>query len=228
MERIPDTRLILVREAGRDKAGRKLGLFECDCGNEVVKVIAWVRSGNTRSCGCLHHEAVVARNRANAFKHGYAFNGEHQAHPLYQAWSAMKSRCQNLNAQAYQNYGARGITVCDEWQEFIPFRDWALCNGWRHDLQLNRIDNNGNYEPSNCNFVTPKENSNNRRNNRVIRFNGETKTLSEWSDSTGIPKGCLSMRLNKYHWPIERALTEPVRGRKNAQSIQTVPLDDSA
>ena len=86
---------------------------------------------------------------------------------LYYIWSGMRKRVLNSNNPAYKNYGSRGITICDEWLEFIPFRDWALANGYKEDLQINRILNDGNYKPSNCEFIPQKENTRNRRGQKI-------------------------------------------------------------
>lgn len=121
----------------------------------------------------------------------------------------MKGRCQNPNNDAYKCYGGRGISVCEEWQEFIPFRDWALANGYQKGLTIDRINNNGNYEPSNCRWATRKEQANNRSTNCFLEFNGERKTFKEWSEITGISAKSISLRVNK-GWNVERILTEPI------------------
>lgn len=98
-------------------------------------------------------------------------------------WRGIKARCTNAKHSAYHNYGGRGITVCKQWLEsFDVFKSWAVDNGYADDLEIDRIDNNGNYEPSNCHFVSRKENSRNRRDNHLISAFGETKTLVEWSE----------------------------------------------
>lgn len=108
---------------------------------------------------------------------------------IYWAWKAMKQRCQNPKCQAYHNYGARGITVCDEWQEFEPFLEWALANGYEKGLDLDRIDNDGNYAPDNCRWITRRENVNNRRKTAYITVNGERLPESIWADRIGAPRG---------------------------------------
>jgi len=125
----------------------------------------------------------------------------------------MLQRCENPSDKSYKNYGFRGIKVCDEWHKLIPFCDWALASGWQKGLQLNRINNNGNYEPGNCHWVTPQENNRNKRNNHMITFAGKTQCLAAWVDETGIKYQTLLDRVNRCHWPIERALTEPVKRR---------------
>ena len=113
-------------------------------------------------------------------KHGYGNYGNR----LYKTWRDIKERCGNPNIK---NYGGRGIKVCPEWEnDFLVFREWALNNGYSDDLTIDRIDVNGNYEPSNCRWATNKAQANNRRSNILITYNGETHTISEWSDITGI------------------------------------------
>lgn len=108
---------------------------------------------------------------------------------LYWAWKSMKQRCQNPRCAAYCNYGARGIKVCDEWQEFEPFLEWALENGWEHGLDIDRVDNNGDYKPGNCRWSTRRENINNRRMTMMLTVNGETKPRSEWEEIVGLTRG---------------------------------------
>lgn len=133
---------------------------------------------------------------------------------LYEIWRSLKKRCLNPKTEQYSNYGGRGITVCDEWRDsFQAFYDWAMANGYRDDLTLDRIDGNGNYEPSNCRWATWKEQQNNRRNNHFITYNGETKTLKQWSEQVGIDWDILYSRLKK-GWSVEKALTTKARQRK--------------
>ena len=117
---------------------------------------------------------------------------------LYFAWSNMRRRCYQKQNEKYASYGGRGIKVCDEWLHSFPaFREWALANGYKDNLTLDRIDANGNYEPSNCRWETQKTQQNNRRNNHRIEYNGETHTLAEWSEITGIPHYTISRREKK-------------------------------
>ena len=107
---------------------------------------------------------------------------------IYWCWKAMKQRCQNPKCQAYHNYGARGITVCADWQEFEPFLEWCLANGYQKGLELDRINNDGNYEPSNCRWTTAKTNINNRRMTVRIVVDGINKSVSEWGEYLGIDR----------------------------------------
>lgn len=105
---------------------------------------------------------------------------------LFNTWQTMIGRCENPNRPKYRDYGGRGIKVCSEWHEARNFVLWALNNGYKKGLQLDRIDNNGDYCPENCRFVTPKENSRNRRNTKRLTVNGETKTVVEWCEQLGL------------------------------------------
>lgn len=108
---------------------------------------------------------------------------------LYWAWKSMKQRCQNPRCYAYHNYGERGIAVCDEWQNFEPFCDWALNNGYEKGLDLDRIDNNLGYDPSNCRWTSRRDNVNNRRKTTMLTINGITKPRTEWEELAGISPG---------------------------------------
>lgn len=122
----------------------------------------------------------------------------------------MVRRCLDSTRREYPHYGGRGIQVCDEWKnDCCVFYKWARDNGYKEGLQLDRTDNNGNYCPENCRWVTPKENCNNRRNTRKITYKGKVKTLAEWAEELNIPYSVLADRIYKYKWNIERAMTKP-------------------
>lgn len=166
---------------------------KCDCGNMVVVDGDHLKSGHSKSCGCITKKHGMFGTR------------------IYNIWSSMKDRCFNKKHDAYKNYGGRGITVCPEWMEFQPFYEWAMASGYADDLTLDRKDVNGNYEPSNCRWATDIEQHNNTRTNRYIEFNGETHTMAEWAKITGINYQTLRTRLDRYKWSIERSLTEKVQ-----------------
>ena len=133
---------------------------------------------------------------------------------IYKVWVRMKDRCNNPKSSDYYLYGARGIAVCKEWLSgFEVFYEWASENGYKEGLTLDRIDVNGDYETSNCRWVTVKVQSNNKRNNRFITFDGETRTIKQWSEITGIAPDTISHRL-KIGWNIEQALYRPSRKRR--------------
>ena len=133
---------------------------------------------------------------------------------LFRIWQYMRKRCYNKNDSNYERYGGRGITVCEEWnKDFAAFRDWAMANGYREDLSLDRIDNNGPYCPENCRWATAKQQGNNRRSTHLITYNGETHSIKEWAEITGIAKSTIGNRLKAGATP-EDALTRPVRRKK--------------
>ena len=115
---------------------------------------------------------------------------------LNHIWANMRTRCNCKTNRDYPDYGGRGIKVCEEWGEFINFHEWAMKNGYEDNLSLDRIDVNGNYEPSNCRWITMAEQQSNRRNNVFVEYKGEKHTLTEWSRITGISRSGLSYRLS--------------------------------
>jgi hypothetical protein len=127
---------------------------------------------------------------------------------LYETFVNMKTRCYNSNNSRYKLYGGRGIKICDEWlKDFNTFYEWAIDHGYNDTLTIDRIDPDGDYEPSNCRWVTWQTQQNNRRNNHRISFNGQNHTLAEWSRITGINYGTLVARISRRGWSVERALT---------------------
>lgn len=170
----------------------------CECGKELDVIGIHIRSGHTKSCGCFRKEKTSASRKT----HG----GTNTR--LYTIWKNMKSRCIYKMHDDYDLYGGRGITVCDEWmRDFSEFEQWSLNNGYSDNLSLDRIDVNGNYDPSNCRWVTQKTQCNNTRRNINIEFNGVTHTMKEWSEILGINYGTLQSRIAR-GWSYEKALTK--------------------
>lgn len=192
-------RLTVIKQDGKYKNGARLWICKCECGNEKRVAGTHLVSGKIKSCGCLLIETTIERNKTEKVKHGK------RGTRIYSIWRNMKDRCFNKNEKAYPRYGGRGITVCEEWKEFLQFYDWSMSHGYADDLTLDRINNDGNYEPENCRWATMKEQANNRRNNSCLTYNGETKTLSEWADYIGIPYSRLEHRYNS-GMPIEKIL----------------------
>lgn len=157
------------------KKSREYWLFKCDCGNQKVISKDLVKRGQIKSCGCI--------KGLNRVKHGFARKNNKSR--LYNIWCSMRQRCNDVNHHKYYAYGFRGVKVCDRWNKFENFlEDMKEPPTPKHSID--RIDNNGDYEPSNCRWATNYEQANNTRNNIIIEFNGETKTLSEWCNNSGI------------------------------------------
>lgn len=134
---------------------------------------------------------------------------------LYKCWIDMKQRCSNPNRKDFKHYGERGIGVCEEWKnDFMCFHDWAMKNGYKDALTIDRINVNGNYEPSNCRWVDNMTQRNNRRNNVLLTYRGETHTVAEWSRITGLKEWTISNRI-KYGWDDDRILGTPCREHKD-------------
>jgi hypothetical protein len=193
-------KLTAIEIVGKTKNGSYLWRCKCECGNEAVASSANLMNGHTKSCGCL---------RADRCREIFSTHGlEHTR--IYGIWSDMKNRCQNKRNIEYHRYGGRGISICDEWKDdVIAFFDWAMANGYREGLTLDRRDNEGNYDPSNCRWVDRKTQQNNRRNSIYITVNGVTLPCAEWARRTGIPKNTIRNRLIM-GWSAAEAVTRPV------------------
>lgn len=168
-------------------------LCECDCGNAKFVSSKRLRNGITKSCGCLNSELVIKRNTKHNLSKDICHNGKR----LYSIWKSMKSRCYNKNTIHYNDYGGRGITVCDEWKnDFKSFYD-DMIRGYREGLMLDRIDNDGPYAPWNCRWVDYNIQSNNRRNNIKLNYNGKIYTVKELSEVFNISPSTIYSRYHR-------------------------------
>ena len=160
----------------------------CSCGRYKLARRYDLKHGGTQSCGCLALERL---------EEGRTTHGKTGTR-LFRIWSAMRARCQRKTSEKWPNYGGRGIRVCDEWQNFEPFEAWALAHGYADGLTLDRIDNDGNYEPSNCRWATRKEQSNNTRRNVLVMYEGQLLTLKQAAEASGISYSTLCERHRKH------------------------------
>lgn len=162
----------------KDKNRKKYYLCKCDCGNTKVINRNNLVTGGSKSCGCTN----ISRLKQATHKYNKA------THPkLYNTWAGMKQRCYNKKSSNYYIYGARGIIICDAWKKsFVNFAEWALSNNYKDGLSIDRIDVNGNYEPSNCRWATNEQQSNNKRSSIIVEYNGENLTIAELSTVLGI------------------------------------------
>jgi hypothetical protein len=195
-------RLVVIELGHHNSDGRKAAKCRCLCGKERIVILKHLRSGNTKSCGCLQRDKAGKRWRT----HGMTGSR------LHVVWKGMRGRCERPTFKAYRNYGGRGIKVCREWHTFRNFYDWAMANGYRQGLTIERIDNDGNYEPDNCRWATRKEQIKNRRNTKFLTAFGETKPMTEWVDDPRcvVDYHVLKLRL-RYKYPAEIAMTTPLR-----------------
>lgn len=205
-------RWTVIAYAGVNEFEQSLWLCRCECGTERVVAGSRLTTGRSRSCGCLRAESITT--------HGSSYT------PEYQAWAAMIHRCSNSANEHFLDYGGRGVTVCTGWLlSFATFlSDVGLKPSRKHSLD--RIDNDGHYScghceeclencwTMNCRWATVKEQNRNKRSNRLITCNGETKTLIEWAECRGMRVDTLWRRLNRLRWSVEDALFRPVRAAK--------------
>jgi hypothetical protein len=180
-------------------------LCRCDCGTEKYVYKNNLFSGKTYSCGCLAKERTMERSRT----HGQASTR------LYMVWANMRRRCYDKHNNRYQNYGGRGIKVCDEWLDFAGFKKWADENGYDPKADygkctIDRINPDGDYEPQNCRWTTIQEQNMNRTSTKYITYKGMTKTVTQWDEYLGFGKDRVASRLRK-GWSIERAIETPIK-----------------
>jgi hypothetical protein len=217
----------LVVEHSHVKAKNHYWLCRCDCGREKAVGVSGLKTGLSRSCGCLMRELAKTRQ----LRHGGAAgkkSGE------YQVWSQMKHRCENPDANGFANYGGRGIKVCERWKGEDGFINFVADMGARPSLSytLDRFPNNdGDYEPGNCRWATSKEQSRNKRSNHLLTYDGETRCLTEWSEITGIFLGTLAMRV-RLGWDAESIVNTPVNPKQSLQMLtcdgETLPISEWA
>lgn len=160
----------------KGERGRKIGYFDCDCGNKNVPIqLKAVKGGYRKTCGCLRLNKQCM--------------GTKERNKLYNTWRGMKRRCLDPNFKHYHNYGGRGITICSEWLEsFDNFVDWAVKSGWKMELTIERVDNGGDYCPENCEWKTMSEQLRNRRNNKMYTHDGKTQCLEDWLEEKKIKR----------------------------------------
>ena len=187
----------LIKEhKGLDKHGHHIYLCHCDCGNEKIVVLGNLKTGKSTNCGCEKLKKQMGNTWSK--KHGMSFSRE------YRSWESMLNRCEKTNDREYPMWGGRGIKVCERWHDFNNF--YADMGERPKGTTLDRIDNNGDYEPSNCRWATAKTQSNNRRNNTLITYNGRTQTLQQWADEVGIGATTIHNRISNLGWSIEEAM----------------------
>lgn len=184
-------RLEVESVAYYDTRHRARVLCRCDCGRLVNVQLSRLRSGDLKSCCCLLRDLA----REHAIDRNTIHNGTGTR--LFRIWTGLRQRCYNPRSKVYKDYGGRGIAICPEWETFIPFRDWALANGYRENLSIDRIDNDGPYSPSNCRWVTSAKQNLNKRNNVLVDYKGQLIPIAKASRLSGINRQTISSRLSR-------------------------------
>ena len=194
--------LTFIESAGKNKWHIKLGKYLCECGNEIIGSISSVEHGKIKSCGCLKVRLIGEKSKT----HGLS------KHTLYHIWGSIIARCEDEKNNRFHRYGGKGVKICEKWRnDFKAFYDWAIENGWRKGLQIDKdIKGNGLlYSPETCSVVTGKQNSNKRSNNRFETYKGITKTVAEWAEEKNINPFLIYKRL-KRGWSIADAIETPL------------------
>ncbi len=186
-------KLVVIAFLGRRDNGKDYWACQCDCGGLVATQRGSLRTGGAQSCGCLS-------------RHGKSHTPEHHA------WAMMKGRCLNPNATGFHRYGGRGIKVCDRWTGPGGFKNFFADMGPRPTRKhsLDRIDVNGNYEPSNCRWASPTEQQSNKRTTHYLTYKGETKSVARWAEELGMNRNSLYNRVSTLGWSDERAIEAPL------------------
>lgn len=204
-------RLTVIEKDETKNDGRSRWLCRCECGSEKIVRSDALKSKRTRSCGCLQKDLLVKRKPRKT--HGKSNKR------LYTMFHNMQRRCYDEDHVSFHNYGGKGISVSKEWRnDFKSFYKWAVENGYSDNLTIDRINNENDYSPTNCRFITHKEQQNNRKDNVFVNYEGESRTISQWAEFLNVEYSTLQTRL-KRGWSIERALNTPVRKGDYKRSV---------
>lgn len=187
---------LVLEEAEKSKSGACVYKCQCECGTTRNVLGGRLRSGGSRSCGCIKPEVSKLCNTT----HGL------YKHPLYTTWLNIRKRCYDEKIDCFKDYGGRGITLYDGWRDSpTPFIDWCMNNGWKKGLEVDRRNNDGNYVPGNIRFITHKQQQRNTRKNIFYTYNRETRCLSEWAEIVGIKYVTVFTRITR-GWTIHEAI----------------------
>lgn len=186
---------------------RSSWLCKCDCGNETIVSATKILSGHTKSCGCLKIKYSIENKR------------------MFQIWCNMHKRCKRNDQRDSKYYFGKGVKVCQDWDVYENFQSWAFENGYADNLTLDRIDSKGNYEPSNCRWITMAEQQRNKSNCYYVTINGVQKTLSEWAREIGIPRETLRYRVEK-NLPVNKLLAKSMAKEQKKEVVQISPTSE--
>ena len=199
--------MLVAKHIVGKRGGTNLWLCQCDCGNETTAIATSLRRGEKKSCGCKKRMARKPRpdlSEANKKRATHAMTNS----STYSSWKSMKARCLNPTDKDYENYGGRGIRVCDRWlKSFIDFH--ADMGDRPKGKTIDRINNDGDYEPNNCKWSTPKEQGNNKRKNYYIEYLGQVKTAKQWAKDIGVVDYKTALYRLRSGWGVEASFTTP-------------------
>lgn len=196
--------LTVIARGNNTKSGKATWICKCDCGNIKKKSVLGydLKIGKVTTCGCAYKISNKERNKTHGMTHTRLWN----------IWQGMRRRCLKGNKHE-KSYFQKGITVCEEWEKFENFSNWAKSNGYKDDLTIDRIDNNKGYCPENCRWADYKTQERNKSNNRIITINGVSRVLAEWGEIYGIKPATISYRI-KHNWEESRWLEKPICRKK--------------
>ena len=190
-------KLTAIERLENGSGGVPIWLCKCDCGNFTRVRGSNLKNGSVKSCGCMLKNGTTTT-------HGLSHS------KIYNIWNGMKARCSNPKSCSYKRYGARGISVCDDWKNsFENFYSWSIQNGYGDNLTIERIDNDGNYCPENCKWVSRKEQCRNRRTNVIFEYMGEKHILIEWCEILNLDYKFIHNRIYKMGWSFEKSISTP-------------------
>lgn len=193
-------KLTVLSDTGQRHYGSVVWLCRCDCGKSTKATSGVLRSGKKLSCGCYKGTGNLRHGMTNT--------------RLYRIWTGLHTRCNNKNSSSYKLYGAKGISVCKEWDSFEQFAEWATKNGYSDDLTIERLDSTKDYYPENCIWADYYTQANNRSCCVYYEKDGKSQTLSQWCRELGLNKGTVYSRIHRAGWPFERAISEPTHTEK--------------
>lgn len=214
-------KLTIISDAGSTGYGRTLCVCRCDCGREVEKVLSDVKTAVIKSCWCLNGGTQISGEGHQSFKHGK------KNHRLYSIMNKMKQRCYNLNHDAYERYGGAGVTICEEWRtDFMSFYDWAMSNGYKEELTIDRKENDKGYCPDNCRWVSITTQNRNKSNVRLITIEEDTKSLAEWlrDSRVSVTKSAFYHRVKEGMSDKEALLTPYVNKNTKVNKAQFIEV----
>ena len=194
-------KLTVINQAPSNKHGQARWNCQCECGKKIIVSGYILRQRKQCSCSDCYHKSRITHDLSD--------------HPLYKTWQNMKNRCYLTTHPSYKGYGARGITVCEDWRvDFVTFYEWSISNGWGEGLSIDRIDVNGNYEPSNCRWVDDSVQANNKRKTLKFNYNGQLRTITELAEIANMPRYNIYNRLIRYGWSVERTMSTPIQSKE--------------